>query len=325
MSSLPSSESVDSVRTKVAPQSMRVAISFVVFLVCSWPANVVIAQVAEPDKAGVPLAGQEDSRGDNTRTKNNPFTICPLVHSAAAANGLPFEFFAQVIWQESRFRSDAVGPMTRSGQQAQGIAQFMPTTAAERLLRDPFDPVEALPKSAEFLRELWTQFSNLGLAAAAYNAGPQRVRDWIAGERALPSETLTYVRVVTGHSVQEWGRPEQVGLAITIPRGMSCDETAKLVEKPRSSSADSPPKPTWVAQLIGDGSETNALSRFHQLQKKHPALLGIYEPVIIRTTFRARAEPIWTRIRVELNTRQAAESLCSKLEVAGEHCLVQRN
>jgi soluble lytic murein transglycosylase-like protein len=108
----------------------------------------------------------------------------------------------------------------RSGQRAQGIAQFMPMTAAECLLHDPFDPVEALSKSAEFLRDPWTQFGNLGLAAAAYNAGPQRVRDWLAGKRTMPSETQSYVR--TGRSVQEWARPEQVVLAITIPREMSC-------------------------------------------------------------------------------------------------------
>jgi hypothetical protein len=295
------------------------------FLVCLSPASVANAQLFEPENAGAPpsiRAGQEP-RGDNTLATTP--SICQVVQSAAVVNGLPFEFFAQVIWQESRFRSDAVGPITRSGQRAQGIAQFMPMTAAERLLHDPFDPVEALPKSAEFLRELWTQFGNLGLAAAAYNAGPQRVRDWLAGKRTLASETQTYVRIVTGHSVQEWARPEQVVLAITIPREMSCGETAKAVERPQSPSAVSRPKSTWIAQLIGDSSETNALTRFRQLQKKHQALLGMYEPFIIRTTLRVRAEPIWTRIRVELDTRQAAESLCSRLEVVGEYCLVQRN
>ena len=70
--------------------------------------------------------------------------------------------------------------MTRSGQRAQGIAQFMPGTADERGLLDPFNPVQALPKSAEFLAELRSEFGNLGLAAAAYNAGPRRVRDWLA-------------------------------------------------------------------------------------------------------------------------------------------------
>src|ERR1700686_4000513 len=103
----------------------------------------------------------------------------------------------------------------------------MPATAAEREMTSPFDPAQALPKAAEFLRELRAEFGNLGLAAAAYNAGPQRVRDWLAGKRTLPPETQTYVRIVTGHSAQEWARPEQVVLAITIPRETSCGETAK--------------------------------------------------------------------------------------------------
>src|SRR5215510_12812309 len=99
-------------------------------------------------------------------------SLCLMIESAARAQNLPLEFFARVIWQESRFQADVVGPRTRSGDRAQGIAQFMPRTAAERGLLDPFDPVQALPKSAEFLRELADQFGNLGLAAAAYNAGP---------------------------------------------------------------------------------------------------------------------------------------------------------
>ena len=94
-------------------------------------------------------------------------SMCLLIESAAQANGLPAEFFARVIWQESRFRVDAVGPVTRSGDRAQGIAQFMPGTAAERGLLDPFNPVQARPKAAEFLRELRATFGNLGLAAAA--------------------------------------------------------------------------------------------------------------------------------------------------------------
>src|SRR5882672_10395780 len=69
--------------------------------------------------------------------------MCLMIESAARAANLPLEFFARVIWQESRFQSDAVGPVTRSGQRAQGIAQFMPGTASERRLLDPFDPVQA--------------------------------------------------------------------------------------------------------------------------------------------------------------------------------------
>ena len=109
-----------------------------------------------------------------------------------------------MIWQESRFQADAVGPVTRNGQRAQGIAQFMPGTASERRLLDPFNPVQALPKSAEFLSELRDQFGNLGLAAAAYNAGPRRVHEWLAGTGPMPQETRNYVLAITGTPVDDW-------------------------------------------------------------------------------------------------------------------------
>ena len=118
---------------------------------------------------------------DNVRESDAREAMCLMIESAAKASNLPLEFFARVIWQESRFQPDAVGPVTKSGERAQGIAQFMPGTANERRLLDPFDPVQALPKSAEFLDELRDQFGNLGLAAAAYNAGPRRVQEWLAG------------------------------------------------------------------------------------------------------------------------------------------------
>ena len=112
---------------------------------------------------------------------SNLAPICSMIESAARANALPLSFFARVIWQESRFRPDVVGPVTRSGERALGIAQFMPATAAERHLLEPFDPVEALPKSGKFLAELRAEFGNLGLAAAAYNAGRRRVREFMHG------------------------------------------------------------------------------------------------------------------------------------------------
>jgi soluble lytic murein transglycosylase-like protein len=116
------------------------------------------------------------SQGDAAQAADQIGAICEMIKSAASANDLPREFFARIIWQESPFRSDAVGKVTRTGEQARGIAQFMPLTAAERRLLDPLDPAQALPKAAEYLRDLISEFGNIGLAAAAYNAGPQRVQ-----------------------------------------------------------------------------------------------------------------------------------------------------
>ena len=98
-------------------------------------------------------------------------------------------FFVRVIWQESRFNALAVSPKG-----AQGIAQFMPRTADWRGLSNPFDVIAALKASASYLRDLRNRFGNLGLAAAAYNAGPQRVQDWLSARGGLPKETRRYVR-----------------------------------------------------------------------------------------------------------------------------------
>ena len=124
---------------------------------------------------------------DGETSRQAQQSICLLVESAAHANELPTEFFVRLIWQESRFRPTAIGPRTRTGKHALGIAQFMPGTAAERNLLDPLNPIEALPKAAEFLKDLRSQFGNLGLAAAAYNAGPGRVRAWMAGTTSMPA------------------------------------------------------------------------------------------------------------------------------------------
>src|SRR5262249_59660205 len=96
--------------------------------------------------------------------------ICRTLEQAAAENGLPVEFFARVIWQESRFNARAVSPKGASG-----IAQFMPQTASWHGLAAPFYPIQALRHSAGYLRELRARFGILGLPPAASNAGPGHV------------------------------------------------------------------------------------------------------------------------------------------------------
>jgi Transglycosylase SLT domain len=153
---------------------------------------------------GAPLPAPAQTAATAGPADDQRFEICQIMESAARANALPVDFFARVIWQESRFQADEIGPVTRSGARAQGIAQFMPSTAMERKLSEPFNPAEALPKASEFLAELRNEFGNLGLAAAAYNAGPQRVRDFLAGSRGLPSETRDYVLAITGRTIEDW-------------------------------------------------------------------------------------------------------------------------
>ena len=125
--------------------------------------------------------------------------LCRLVETAARERRLPVSFLTRLIWQESSFRTTVT---SRAG--AQGVAQFMPGTALDRGLADPFDPEQAIPAAAHLLSDLRAQFGNLGLAAAAYNGGPNRVAAWLTRNGGLPSETRDYVIRITGRSAEDW-------------------------------------------------------------------------------------------------------------------------
>ena len=131
------------------------------------------------------LAGSESAATDKVESIET--SVCRLIESSARTQSLPVAFLTRLIWQESSFRPNTISPAG-----AQGIAQFMPKTADERGLANPFDPEEAIPKSADLLADFKQRFGNLGLAAAAYNAGPPHVANWLAGHGNLPAETRDY-------------------------------------------------------------------------------------------------------------------------------------
>ncbi len=171
--------------------------------------------------------------------------ICDTLTKAAQSNDLPIPFFISLLFQESGFQPEIV-----SSAGAQGIAQFMPETAASMGLQNPFDPLQAIPASARLLRNLVSQFGNLGLAAAAYNAGPKRVQDWLEKRIAkepdaktaaakklgkkdearikLPSETENYVKIITGHPAESWKRASATQPSQRLPRRAPCQEAAGL-------------------------------------------------------------------------------------------------
>src|ERR1041385_2540649 len=91
--------------------------------------------------------------------------ICGAVIAETRKHDIPAAFFIRLLYHESGFRPGAI-----SASGALGIGQFMPETAADRRLDNPFDPLQAIPASARLLRDLQRKFGNLGLAAAAYNA-----------------------------------------------------------------------------------------------------------------------------------------------------------
>ncbi len=109
----------------------------------------------------------------------------PLLRAAAHWN-VSAALLAAQLMAESNFNPFAV-----SAAGAQGIAQFIPSTAASYGLRDPFDPVEAIDAQAHLMADLLRQFGGPALALAAYNAGPAPV-EACACVPSIP-ETTAYV------------------------------------------------------------------------------------------------------------------------------------
>ncbi|MES0828212.1 lytic transglycosylase domain-containing protein [Ruegeria sp. SCP11] len=114
--------------------------------------------------------------------------IVKEIHAAAKRHDIPAELFMALVWQESRYRADALSPRG-----AYGFAQLMPGTAKD-LGVDPKNPAENLDGGARYLAAQYREFGTWKLALAAYNAGPHRVVEY--GGVPPFTETRKYVRII---------------------------------------------------------------------------------------------------------------------------------
>jgi hypothetical protein len=187
--------------------------------------------------------------------------ICDTLVQSAQSNALPIPFFIRLLMQESGFRPDIV---SRAG--AQGIAQFMPETARSVGLDNPFDPLQAIAASARLLRNLVTKFGNLGLAAAAYNAGPRRIHDWLVRKSKLPQETQHYVKTITGRAAETWKGKRAPIAEQSLAKHVPCRDDAEVI------TSDAPSAPQIEARSRGLArSSENKTSRASAQASANPA------------------------------------------------------
>lgn len=250
-------------------------------------------------------------------------SVCSEIDARAAEHALPQSFMARLIWKESLFDPGALSPKG-----AQGIAQFMPGTAKLRGLADPFDPKQALAASAAYLAELRNDFGNLGRAAAAYNAGEERVRRWLAGKSGLPYETQDYVLSITGRSHEEW---KAENASFDIPSigkdGSFSDQCRSLVMRELSPQAVAIKQANWKpwgVVLSGGFSEARALQSFRVIRNRY-ALLKAEEPLVVRKRNLSMGRKKVVRVVVGRESRAEAQKLCRDLTALGGVCLVQKN
>ena len=249
--------------------------------------------------------------------------VCRAIERNAAIWRLPSGFFARLVWQESQFDANAV-----STAGAQGIAQFIPSTAQLQGLQNPYNPAEALARSAQYLRFLADRFGNLGLAAAAYNGGEGAAARFIAGTGYLAVETLNYVQIITGTPVDEWlaGGVEHPNFDLQPdkPFGAACVE---LAENNRVENFEPPTaivRP-WGVQVAQFFSQAIARSAFGRAQARFGAVLGDEDLMLV-----AKRNPNFGRAlrftaEIGRDTSADAAKLCAALRQAGGACIVVRN
>ncbi|AJC79036.1 MULTISPECIES: lytic transglycosylase domain-containing protein [Rhizobium] len=249
--------------------------------------------------------------------------LCVAIEHFASANRLPPDYFARLIWRESTFRPDAV-----SFKGAQGIAQFMPGTAKLRGLEDSYQVLEALRKSAQYLDELRNRFGNLGLAAAAYNAGENGLAAYLASGR-LPYETRGYVMAITAHTVEEWkdNPPENAAAPLDKDKPfldgcVALAERRRLKDTPWRQEGNWAP---WGVQLAANADVAVARRLFLDAVQDLPSPLDAEQPLILRQRDRSFGFRPRYVARIARQTRMEANDVCNQIRRHGGTCLVFKN
>lgn len=247
--------------------------------------------------------------------------ICRLIKREAGRNGLPPSYFARLIWTESRFDPNAVSPAG-----AEGIAQFMPATAALRGLRNSFDPRQALPASATYLAALRLRFGNLGLAAAAYNAGENRVDRWLAGRSTLPLETENYVLRITGEPAETFVPRDRAIKVAALEEGQTFQQAC--VRLPATAAGFRPMAATlqkpWAIQVAGNFSRSAAMRSWDRIRDRHATVLRDLPMAVSQMRSPRGTRPLYV-VRVGADSRIEANAICGRIRGAGGSCLVAKN
>jgi len=143
-----------------------------------------------------------------------------LVGQYEQIHGLPKNYLASLLDIESGFKTDAIGPKTKYGR-AKGIAQIMEVFHPD--LKDPFDPEQAIPYAAGYLKKMYDRFGDWELAAAAYNWGESNLAR--QGALYMPGETRNYLSKLSGYLA---GEPEEGDVPPPVQASIPSEQKEQL-------------------------------------------------------------------------------------------------
>jgi D-alanyl-D-alanine carboxypeptidase len=279
----------------------------------------------------------------------------PYVDEAARRFGLPAHWIRAVMRQESGGQQQAVSPVG-----AMGLMQLMPQTYAGLRDRyglggDPFEPRDNIMAGTAYLREMYDRFGAPGFLAA-YNAGPQRVDDYLASGESLPEETTNYLLALApqlGPDTQMTGplaayagnaaEAAPVMLATAAPTQRSfasgCDSDAAYdpdhpchaLERVASAPAPTPPvvlasaaapRGGWAIQVGAFTSASLARSIAQRAEEEEPVLLGGAAISVPPTS--PFGGSVLYRARLVALSQSLADLACQRLNAQQLPCIVVR-
>ncbi len=127
----------------------------------------------------------------------------PYIRQAADRFSVPQAWIRAVMHQESGGHEYRNGEPITSGAGAMGLMQLMPATYADLetqygLGSDPFEPHDNIMAGTAYISQMYQKYGAPAFLAA-YNAGPQRLDDYLSQGRPLPNETVDYVAAIAPH------------------------------------------------------------------------------------------------------------------------------
>lgn len=251
--------------------------------------------------------------------------VCRVIERAASREGLDKNFLARLIWKESRFE-----PSAQSHAGAEGIAQFIPSTARIVGLHDPYNPAEAIQVSANYLRRLRDFYGTIGLAAVAYNGGEGRADRFMRDGGTLPYETQDYVQAITGFNAWRWRddppAADQVDLRLDgdAPFLDACIRLAGNRQLREFGVAEAAPALPWGVILASHRTRNGAQGQVQRLNRALRPILAGKEVSYVRRTLRKGTPRVYTA-QVGWSSRGEANKFCQKARTVGVNCIVLRN
>lgn len=253
------------------------------------------------------------------------YDTCNAIQAFSTRHGLDRDFFARLIWQESRFDPNAL-----SHANARGIAQFIPSTAALRGLKDPYNPADALEHSAQYLAEMVKRYGNEGMAAIGYNGGERRAKGFLEGKGLAP-ETVNYVPIITGLSAEDWRddppKAHDMGLSKTEPFLTACYAMAQN-RRITPLARPKPPQPAikpWGVQIAFAQSKQAARAALRRKTSTCRSLVGSEKADLIYKPHRVASKKGYFFAHFGRNSRDGALKLCNAMRRQGCTCRVTQN